>query len=97
MDAQITWNVRNFEGRSKTNNGISRELIHCHEIMAIDKESSGMPEVDLGRRTTKVNLAIIIGAVVFFAITFAVVMFYARRSGPGTNSPSPPTHNAPAP
>lgn len=62
--------------------------------MAIDKESSGRPEVDLGRRTTKVNLAIIVGALVFFIITFAVVIFFARNSDRTKNAPNPPTHNA---
>jgi flagellar biosynthesis/type III secretory pathway M-ring protein FliF/YscJ len=61
--------------------------------MAIDKESSGVPEVDLGRRTTKVNLAIIVAAIVFFIITFTVVMNYAKRSEPEKNRPNPPTQN----
>lgn len=47
--------------------------------MAIDKESSGLPEVDLKRRTTKVNLWMIVGVAVFFAITAGVVMWFARN------------------
>jgi hypothetical protein len=47
-------------------------------LMALDKESSGLPEVDFRRRTTRVNLWMIIGIGVFFAITAAVVMYFAR-------------------
>lgn len=47
--------------------------------MAIDKESSGFPETDLKRPTTKVNLGIIIAAAVFYALTFALVFYYMRR------------------
>ena len=45
--------------------------------MAIDKESSGLPEVDFERRTTKVNLGIIVGVAVFLSITAAVVLWMA--------------------
>jgi hypothetical protein len=47
--------------------------------MSIDKESDGVPEVDLGRRTTKVNLVIII-AVACFLATGAYLMWWASRS-----------------
>lgn len=46
--------------------------------MAIDKESSGLPEVDLKRRTTKVNLWMIIGVALFFVIAAGLVMWFAR-------------------
>jgi hypothetical protein len=46
--------------------------------MAIDKESSGLPEVDLSRRTTKVNLWMIVGIALFFVVMGAVVLFYGR-------------------
>jgi hypothetical protein len=64
--------------------------------MAIDKESSGIPEVDFRRPSTKVNLAIIVGGAIFFAITFALVIYFMRREDPETNAPSPPTKTAPA-
>jgi hypothetical protein len=46
--------------------------------MAIDKESTGLPEIDFKRRTTRVNLWMIVGIGVFFAVTAAVVMYFAR-------------------
>ncbi|MDO8543550.1 MAG: hypothetical protein Q7S40_24175 [Opitutaceae bacterium] len=49
-------------------------------IMGIDKESSGMPSVDFHRRTTKVNLWMIVGIGVFFAICAAVVFWLSRQS-----------------
>lgn len=45
--------------------------------MSIDKESSGFPEVNVHRRTTKVNLSIIIGVGIFFAITASVLFWFA--------------------
>ena len=53
--------------------------------MAIDKESTGMPEVDLTRRTTKVNLSMIVAIGVFYAIAFGVLLFLAARH-PAANS-----------
>ena len=48
--------------------------------MAIDKESSGFPEVDIRKRTTKVNLAVVIGVGVFLGAMFAVALwFWATR------------------
>jgi hypothetical protein len=43
-------------------------------FMSVDKESSGLPEVNVHRRTTKVNLGIIVGVVIFFAAMAAVVV-----------------------
>lgn len=43
--------------------------------MAIDKESSGMPQVDVRKRTTKVNLSIILAVGVFFAAMAAVFVW----------------------
>jgi hypothetical protein len=63
--------------------------------MAIDKESSGLPEVDLRRRTTKVNLAIVVAAVMFYIITSVVLWYFARRSDAETNAPNPPIINQP--
>jgi hypothetical protein len=45
--------------------------------MAIDKEGSGMPEFDVHRRTTKVNLATMAAVVVFFAIAAAAIFWFA--------------------
>ena len=47
--------------------------------MSIDKEGSGFPEVNVHRRTTKVNLGIIIAVAVFLAATASVVFWLASR------------------
>ena len=44
--------------------------------MSIEKESSGLPEVDVKRRTTKVNLSIVIGVLLFFVTMGAVVWWF---------------------
>ena len=41
--------------------------------MSIDKQSSGLPGMNVHKRTTKVNLSIVIGVALFFAVTFSVV------------------------
>jgi hypothetical protein len=45
--------------------------------MSIDKHSSGLPNVDVRKRTTKVNLSIVVGVAIFFAVTFSVVWWFA--------------------
>ncbi len=47
--------------------------------MAIDKESSGLPEVDIKRRTTKVNLGVVVGVVVFLVAMAAIVYWFSRH------------------
>lgn len=49
--------------------------------MSIDKESTGLPEVDVHKRTTKVNLSIIVGVVIFLAVMsgVAVMLWLANR------------------
>ena len=44
--------------------------------MSIDKESSGFPEINVHRRTTKVNFSIVIGIGVFLAVMFGVVWWF---------------------
>ena len=46
--------------------------------LAIDKESDGVPEVDLSRRTTKVNVWMIVAVGLFFVITGIMVYFFAK-------------------
>jgi hypothetical protein len=46
--------------------------------MAIDKESTGLPEVDLSRRTTKVNLWIIVAVGVFFVAMGGVIIWLSN-------------------
>jgi hypothetical protein len=44
--------------------------------MSIEKESSGLPQVDVHKRTTKVNLSIVIGVVIFFVAMAAVAAWF---------------------
>jgi flagellar biosynthesis/type III secretory pathway M-ring protein FliF/YscJ len=62
--------------------------------MAIDKESTGVPEVDFGRRTTKVNLGIVVGVIVFIIIMFATVVHFSRREAAEKNFPASPGQRA---
>ena len=62
--------------------------------MAMDKESSGLPEVDFRRPTTKVNLGIILAGAVFYVITFGAVIYYMRKSDAG-DAPAPSAQSAP--
>lgn len=48
--------------------------------MSIDKESNGVPEVDFSRRTTKVNLGIVVFVGLFFAIGAALLWWLSRQS-----------------
>jgi hypothetical protein len=50
-------------------------------IMSIDKESSGVPQFDVHRRTTKVNLAMMGSVLVFFIIVAAVIVWFAAHRG----------------
>ena len=56
--------------------------------MSIDKESSGLPEVNTHRRTTKVNLWMI-AAVVFFLALMAVAAVSISRSSRSAASALP--------
>jgi hypothetical protein len=47
--------------------------------MSIEKESSGIPEVNVSKRTTKVNLGIIVGVLVFLAISVGVVLWLSAN------------------
>ena len=49
--------------------------------MSIEKESTGLPEVNVHKRTTKVNLSIVIGLAIFFVTMAGVVWwFWSTRS-----------------
>ena len=45
--------------------------------MSIERNSNGLPQVDVHKRTTKVNFSIVIGVAIFFAAMFAVVWWFA--------------------
>jgi hypothetical protein len=44
--------------------------------MSIDKTSSGVPEVNVHKRTTKVNLSVIVAVLVFLIAMGAVAFWY---------------------
>lgn len=50
-----------------------------HLGMSIDKESSGVPDVNVKRRTTKVNIFMIFAVVVFFALMAGVAVWISQR------------------
>lgn len=47
--------------------------------MSIDKESTGIPEVNIHKRTTKVNLSVIAGVVLFLVAMGGVVAWLAAN------------------
>jgi len=58
--------------------------------MSIDKESTGLPEVNVQRRTTKVNLSMVAAVLLFFAVAIAIGFWAAKRGSSTTEQPSPP-------
>ena len=49
--------------------------------VSIDKESNGIPEFDAGRRTTKVNLSMIVAVGLFFVFGVIAFMYFKRHHG----------------
>ena len=47
--------------------------------MSIDKESDGVPEVDVSKRTTKVNLSVIVAVGLFLGIGAVIMWWLAQR------------------
>lgn len=47
--------------------------------MSIDKNSDGVPEVNMARRTSKVNLGVVIGVVLFLAAMGGVIFYFSRQ------------------
>jgi hypothetical protein len=50
------------------------------DVMSIEKESTGFPEVNVHKRTTKVNLGIVIGVAGFFAAMAGVIWWFWSRN-----------------
>lgn len=48
--------------------------------MSIERESSGLPEVNVRKPSTKVNLSIVIAVLVFFAAMAGVVWWLAGEN-----------------
>jgi hypothetical protein len=51
--------------------------------MSIEKESTGRPEVDLGKRTTKVNLSVIVAVALFMALGAILMWWWLAHRGAG--------------
>ena len=49
--------------------------------MSIEKESSGLPEVDIHRRTTKVNFGTALGVSIFLIVEAIVIIWISRQHG----------------
>jgi hypothetical protein len=63
--------------------------------MSIEKESSGLPEIDPRRVTTKVNLGMVFAIGVFFAIVLGVVLYLSHRERTGmVQGPSVPMESS---
>jgi len=61
--------------------------------MSIDKESHGFPEVNLQRRTTKVNVSMIAAVLLFFAVALGIGLWVAMRTESPRVPPSAPTES----
>lgn len=58
-----------------------RRTAAAFSIMSIDKEGTGVPQFDVHRRTTKVNLAMVGSVLVFFVIAGAAIVWFALTRG----------------
>jgi hypothetical protein len=50
-------------------------VVNAASTMSIEKESSGLPEVNVHKRTTKVNISIVLGVALFFVAMAGVVWY----------------------
>jgi|GEM_PF-5779305 len=56
--------------------------------MSIDKESTGFPEVNVHKRTTKVNLWMIVAILTFFLVAAVAAIRIARKTASPAGAPS---------
>jgi hypothetical protein len=61
--------------------------------MSIDKESSGLPEVNVHRPTTRVNLWMIAGIVMFLVVGAAAAYVIAQQAASPTGASPSATGN----
>lgn len=54
----------------------AKAAVHRRPAMSIDKEGSGVPEVNVHRRTTKVNFTIVVGVLIFFVAMAGVAAWF---------------------
>lgn len=61
--------------------------------MSIEKEGDGFPEMNPHRRTTKVNLSMIVAVLLFFAIAAGVAVWVANKPESPDGTPPGTTEN----
>jgi hypothetical protein len=49
--------------------------------MSIEKNSNGVPEVNMARRTSKVNLGVVLGVIIFLAAMGGLVLWFTGQDG----------------
>ena len=49
--------------------------------MSIDKDSSGVPEVNFGKKTTQVNLWMVGGMLIFFLLMGGLLVYFSNHGG----------------
>ena len=60
--------------------------------MSIDKQSTGLPEINVRKRTTKVNLWMIVAVMVFLSFMAAAAVWTSREKN---HIPAPAAAGAP--
>jgi len=55
--------------------------------MGFDDNSAGQPLVNVHKKTTQVNLWMVVGVIVFFVVSASVLFSVSRRHGPDESNP----------
>lgn len=63
--------------------------------MSIQKESDGFPEVNVHRRTTKVNISMIAAVLLFFAVAAGIAVWVANKPESPDGPPPAPAQSTP--
>lgn len=64
--------------------------------MGFDQNSAGQPLVNVHKKTTQVNLWMVVGVAVFFLVSAVAVVKLSRRHGPDDH-PNTPEQTTPQP
>jgi hypothetical protein len=62
--------------------------------MGFDPNSAGQPLVNVHKKTTQVNLWMVVGVSVFFLISALTVVWLSKRHGPDEQHSTPAEQNA---
>ena len=63
--------------------------------MGFDPNSAGQPLVNVHKKTTQVNLWMVVGVAVFFLISAVTVVWLSRRHGPDDHPNAPEARTQP--